>query len=344
VSMRAVRLVEPGKALQLQEIDVPQVGVNDVLVRVKAAGICHSDAHYRAGRSPVHPLPLTLGHEVAGVIEETGSQVRDFKRGDRVCLHYMVTCGHCKYCDQGREQFCTTGKMIGKYRDGGFAEYCLVPARSAFYLPSEVPFEQGAVMMCSTATAFHALRKARLQPGESVAIFGIGGLGISAVQLARAMGASDILAVDIKANKLALAQQFGAIPIHAGKTDPLQEVQRLTGGKGVDVALELIGLPVTMEQAFRSLANFGRLAIAGLSEKTFEIAPYFDLINREAEIIGVSDHLAQELDRLIRWAQAGKLDFDGVITGTVPLEAEAINQVLDRLEHFSEDLRVVVTP
>ena len=110
------------------------------------------------------------------------------------------------------------------------------------------------------------------------------------------------------------------------------------------MALELIGLPVTMEQAFRSLANFGRLAIAGLSEKPFEIAPYVDLINREAEIIGVSDHLAQEIDQLIKWTQAGKLDFDGVITDSVPLEAQAINQVLDRLEYFSEDLRVVVIP
>lgn len=342
--MRAVRLKEPGKPLELQELEVPEVGPNDVLVRVKAAGICHSDAHYRAGHSPVHPLPLTLGHEVTGVIEAAGPQVRDFKPGDRVCLNYMVTCGHCKYCHQGKEQFCTTGKMIGKYRDGGFAEFCLVPARSAFHLPAEIPFDQGAIMMCSTATAFHALHKARLQPGESVAVFGIGGLGISAVQLARAMGAFEILAVDIRANKLDLAQKFGAIPVHAGQTDAVQEIRRLTGGRGVDVALELIGLPVTMEQAFKSLANFGRLAIAGLSEKSMEIAPYFDLINREAEIIGVSDHLAQELDQLLGWAQAGKLDFDAVVTATVPLEAKAINQALDRLEHFSEDLRVVVIP
>src|SRR5947199_8300748 len=106
--MKAVRLIEPGRRLELQEIPVPTPGIKDVLVRVKAAGICHSDAHYRAGRSRVHPLPLTLGHEVAGEVEAIGSAVTHFHRGDRVCLHYLATCGECEYCQQGSEQFCTS--------------------------------------------------------------------------------------------------------------------------------------------------------------------------------------------------------------------------------------------
>ncbi len=342
--MQAVRLVEPGRPLEMQEVPLPELGAKDVLVKVKAAGICHSDAHYRAGKSPVHPLPLTLGHEVAGKVEAIGGEVADFQVGDRVCVHYMVTCGHCEYCDQGTEQFCTTGKMIGKYRDGGFAEYCVVPARSLFHLPAEVPFEQGAIMMCSTATALHALNKARLKPGERVAVFGVGGLGISAVQLAKAMGALEVYAVDIKENKLAMAQRLGAVPVDAARSDPVAEVRRQTEGKGVEVALELIGLPETMEQAFKSLAVLGRAAIAGIGEKHFEIAPYADLINREAEIIGVSDHLAQELNHLIEWARAGKIDLGEVVTEKVPLEAGEINEVLDKLENFSEEIRVVITP
>jgi propanol-preferring alcohol dehydrogenase len=314
-----------------------------VLVAVKAAGICHSDAHYRAGRSTVEPLPLTLGHEVAGVVEAVGSEVDHLKAGERVCLHYMVTCGHCEYCQKGNEQFCTSGKMIGKYRDGGYAEYISVPARSAFVLPEEIPFEQGAIMMCSSATSLHALRKARLMPGETVAVFGVGGLGVSAIQLARAFGARRVYAVDIKPNKLALAWQLGAVPIHAGEADPVDEIRRLTGGKGVDVAIELIGLPLTMEQAFKSLSIQGRLAIAGIMEHTFEIAAYQGLINREAEVIGVSDHLAQEIPQLIAWAQQGILDLSRVVTRTVPLEAGVINRVLDNLETFSEDVRVVIT-
>ena len=184
--MKAIRLIEPGHPLQAQEIDVPEVGPRDVLVRVKAAGICHSDAHYRAGVSPVYPLPMTPGHEVAGVVEQVGADVTKLEAGSRVCLHYMVTCGDCEYCNRGREQFCTSGKMIGKYRDGGYAEYIAIPARSAFVLPEEIPFAQGAVMMCSSSTSLHAINKARLQPGETVAVFGVGGLGMSAIQLAKA--------------------------------------------------------------------------------------------------------------------------------------------------------------
>lgn len=342
--MKAVRMVQPGLPLEMQEIAVPETGPRDVLVKVKAAGICHSDAHYRAGTSRVDPLPLTLGHEVAGVVEEVGEEVRAFRPGDRVCLHYMVTCGHCEYCDQGNEQFCTSGKMIGKYTDGGYAEYIRIPERSLFLLPEQIPFEHGAIMMCSSATSFHALHKARLQPGETVAVFGAGGLGISAIQLAQAFGAQQVLAVDIRPSKLERARGLGAIPVNASQVDPVEEILSLTGGRGVDVAVELVGLPSTMSQATRSLAVMGRAALVGISGDSFPVTPYHELINKEAEIIGVSDHLAQELPRLIEWVRAGKLDFSGVVTQTVPLEAGPINAVLDSLEGFGEDVRVVITP
>jgi propanol-preferring alcohol dehydrogenase len=342
--MKAVRLIAPGRPLEMQEVAVPTVGPKEVLVRVKAAGICHSDVHYRAGISPVRPLPLTLGHEIAGVIERAGPEVVNVKVGDRVCVHYMVTCGDCAYCSLGSEQFCVSGSMVGKYRDGGYAEYIRVPARNAFPLPDEIPFEQGAIMMCSSATSFHALRKGRLKAGESVAVFGVGGLGMSAVQLARAAGALDVYAVDIDAGKLEMAKRLGAIPVNAAQTDPVAEIKRLTGGRGVDVALELIGLPLTMQQAFKSLAVFGRAVIAGITDRTFEIAPYNDLLNKETELIGASDHLAHELPPLIELARRGLLDLSGVITDTVPLDAEAINAAMDRLERFGGDVRVVIVP
>jgi 2-desacetyl-2-hydroxyethyl bacteriochlorophyllide A dehydrogenase len=315
-----------------------------VLVRVKAAGVCHSDVHYRAGVSPVNPLPLTLGHEVAGVVEELGQEVTAFGRGDRVVLHYMVTCGDCIYCSQGNEQFCTTGEMLGKYRDGGYAEYIGVPARSVFRLPEEIPFEQGAVMMCSSATVYHALRKGRLKAGETVAVYGVGGLGMSAVQLARVFGALDVYGVDINRDKLGMAQGYGAIPINAAEVDPVAEIGRLTGGRGVDVALDLIGLPSVIQQAVASLAVFGRAVAVGLADKPTEIAVYRDLICKEAELIGSSDHLAQELPALIELARRGRLDLSGVVTGTLPLEAEAINEAMDRLERYSGDVRLVITP
>jgi len=344
MTMKAVRLVKTGQPLQMQEVSTPRIGEQDVLVRVKAAGICHSDAHYRAGVSPVLSLPLTLGHEVAGVVEEVGSQVSNVKVGDRVCLHYLVTCGDCYYCSTGNEQFCIYGAMIGKHRDGGYAEYISVPARNAFSLLDELSFEGGAVLMCSSATSFHALRKAEVKPGERVAIFGVGGLGMSAVQLARAFGALDVYAVDVDEKKLEMAESFGAVPVNAKAGDPVEEIRRLTGGKGVDVALELIGLPLTMRQAVRSLAIFGRAVVVGITDQSFEIAPYADLLMKEAQVLGASDHLAQELPLLLEIVRRRLLDLSQVITATIPLDAEAINQVLDRLERGEAGVRTVILP
>jgi propanol-preferring alcohol dehydrogenase len=342
--MKAVRLICPGEPLEMQSISVPCVGPRDVLVRVKAAGICHSDAHYRAGKSRVDPLPLTLGHEVAGVVENAGAEASEFKRGDHVCIHYTATCGECAFCENGNEQFCVAGAMMGKHRDGGYAEFVVMPARSVFRLSEEIPFEHGAIMMCSSATSLHALKKTRLKPGESVAVFGVGGLGISAIQLARALGASEVFAIDIKPGKLELAKRLGALPINAAQTDPVAEIRRHTAERGVDVALELIGLPLTMRQAIQALAIQGRAGLVGITDKTFEVSPYDEVLNKEAEIIGVSDHLAQEIPTLLEFARSGKLDLAHAVTRTVPLEAAAINAMLDRLENFGEDVRAVIVP
>jgi len=342
--MKAIRLIEPRRPLEMREIPLPPPGSGDALIRVRAAGICHWYAHYRAGTSRVHPLPVTLGHEVAGVVEQTGREVEGFRPGDRVCLHYLVTCGRCAACREGKEQFCATASMIGKHRDGGYAEYLLIPAENLFHLPSGIPFEQGAILMCSSATALHALKKARLRPGESVALFGLGGLGISAVQLARAFGAGEIFGVDLKPSKLALARSHGAVPVDASNGDPVKEILGLSAGRGVDVALELIGLPTTMRQALLVLANGGRAALAGITDKSFELVPYHELLNKEAELIGVSDHLSQELPELIEYARQGKLDLSNAVSRTVPLEASAVNSVLDTLEGFGDDVRVVITP
>jgi propanol-preferring alcohol dehydrogenase len=342
--MKAIRLVETGRPLELQNIPVPEPVYGEMLVQVKAAGICHSDAHYRAGRSPAGPLPLTLGHEVAGVVAALGPGVSRFEPGDRVCLHYLVTCGECAFCNQGFEQFCRRGAMLGKHRDGGYAEYICLPARSAFRLPEAIPFEQGAILMCSSATALHALKKARLRPGETVALFGLGGLGFSALQLARALGARQVFAVDIQPARLALARSYGAVPVDAAGADPVEAIRAATGGRGVDVALELVGLPETMRNSVRSLAILGRAALVGLAEGGFEIYPYQELINREAEIIGVSDHLAQELPELLGWVLEGKLDLSPAVGQTVSLDAAAANTVLDRLEGFRSAVRTVITP
>ena len=340
--MKAIRMVEPGKLLELQHIPIPTADEEDVLVRVRAAGICHSDAHYRAGRSSMGMLPITLGHEVAGEVEWVGAQVTGVKAGDRVCLHYNISCGDCYYCRSGNEQFCTTVKMIGHHVDGGYAEYIAMPARNAVPLPDEITFEEGATLMCASATALHALRRGRVKQGEMVAVFGVGGLGMSAIQLAKALGAVDVFAVDIKQDKLELASEYGAIPVDASRSDAVEEIRKLTRGRGVDVALEMIGLPVTMKQTIESLGVLGRAVIVGLSQMPLEIHPYQTLIGYETEIIGSNDHLLQELPLLIDMARRKVLDTSHVVSQRIPLDAEKINQRLDDLEQYTNDVRAVI--
>ena len=342
--MKAIRLVRVHYPLQMQEVNIPAPGPCDVLIQVRAAGICHTDVHYRAGLSPVGHLPRTPGHEIAGLVEQVGAQVSTVKVGDRVCVHYVLSCGECYYCSTGSEQFCVQGSMIGRHADGGYAEYVLVPQRNAVPLPDEIPFEHGAILMCSSATSLHALRKSKLKGGETVAIFGVGGLGVSAIQLARAFGALDVYAVDINPDKLRLAEEYGAIPINASSRDPVAEIRSLTSGRGVDVALEVIGLSQTMRQAVQCLAVMGRAVIAGISDKPLEIDTYRDLLGREAEVIGTNDHLLQELPLLLELTRRGKLDLSKAITRAVPLDAELINQVFDNLEQFRGDVRTVIIP
>src|SRR5436190_16101962 len=182
--MRAIRMLRGAAPLVEQIVDDPVAGEGEVVVEVRCAGICHSDAHYRADASRVR-LPLTLGHEIAGVIAATGQ---------RVALHYLMP----------------NGDMLGKERDGGYAERVVVPSANAIPIPDEVSFEEAAIMMCSTATALHALRLASFQPGQSLGILGFGGLGFSALQLARALDASRGVVGEVMPEQLALARPLGA--------------------------------------------------------------------------------------------------------------------------------------
>jgi len=342
--MKSVRMVEVGKLLELQEIAIPHIKEKDILVHVRAAGICHSDAHYRAGRSAMGALPITLGHEVAGIVEEIGSQVTNVKVGDRVCLHYNISCGDCYYCSIGNEQFCESVKMIGHHVDGGYAEYIAIPARNAIKLPDEIPFEQGATLMCASATALHALSKGKIKAGETVAIFGVGGLGLSAIQLAKAMGAVDVYAVDIKQDKLELASEYHAIPIDASRVNAVEEIRKHTKGRGVNVAIEMIGLQKTMEQAIDSVGNLGRAVMVGLNQQPIQINTYLQVLGKEAEIIGSNDHLLSELPLLVDLARQKILDISHVVSQVIPLNADKINQRLDDLENFTSDIRVVIVP
>jgi len=346
--MRAVRMTAPREPLADAELPRPIPGAQEVLVRVRAAGICHSDVHYRAGRSRVEPLPLTLGHEVAGEIVAVGEGVPETRVGERVALHYLVTCGNCLWCSTQREMFCERALMLGHFTDGGWAEYITVPSRNAMPVPDNVPLEQAAIMMCSSATSLHALRQGRLAVGERVLVIGAGGLGMSAIQLAQILGARQVVAVDRDAGKLVQARTFGAEVVHALSGDSPDElaaqVRDATQGAGVDVVLDLVTSEATIALALRAVAPRGRVVVVGLNDRPLPVDMYGGLIGREATLVGSNDHTLQELEELMRYAGEGRLRLGEVVAARVPLDAAEINGVLDALEEGRGVVRTVVVP
>lgn len=338
--MRALQITAAGAPLASVTLPDPVAGPDEVVVRIEAAGICRSDVHYRSGTRPVPRLPLVPGHEIAGTVIAIGDGVVDRAVGDRVCLHYLVTCGTCPACARGAEQFCEVGTMLGLDRQGGYAEQIAVPARNAHPVPANVGIEAAAVMMCSTATSLHALRRGRVGPGTQVAVLGAGGLGMSAIQLARVLGASTVYAVDIDDERLALAADLGAIPVD-GRDDAVTEIRSLGG---VDVAAELVGSSALMRDAVAMLAPQGRAVAVGITHTEFGLDPYRDLIGREAEILGVSDHLSSEIDELLQWAAEGRIDIGRLVTATIPLDQPAVEDALVSLERFGGGVRTVIRP
>jgi propanol-preferring alcohol dehydrogenase len=302
-------------------------GPKDVVIAVRACGICHSDAHYRAGFGNV-AVPRTLGHEIAGLVTAVGTEVTQLAAGDRVAVHYLLSCGVCDACRRYGEQFCASGQMIGKHCDGGYAETIVIPANNAIPIRANVSFEAAAVMMCSTATAYHALKVAGFRPRMSVMILGYGGLGASALQLAMALGASAVAAVDSVPEKLAAAHAAGAMVAVDGKT--------------FDIALDFTGRPEVVTAALRALSPRGTLVLVALSESTIAFNPYRDLLCQERRIVGCSDHLKEELSELMDLAAGGRIDISSVISRRVPLDAGEINRVLDDLDRGTSALRTVI--
>lgn len=341
--MKATQLHRIGEELKIDRVHVPKVGADDVLVNIKATGICHSDINYRDGVSPVGKLPIILGHEIAGVIADVGNRVEGLEEGDRVSIHYVISCGNCVFCRVGRENLCEKYQMIGKDVNGGFAQCIKVPARNVLKLPKSVPLEQGAIIGCAVSTAFHALRRGRVTGRNTVMIYGIGGVGVHAVQLAaKIFKARKIIAVDISDRKLRLAKKLGANDIvNASEEDPIERIKEITGGRLADVALEFVGLRKTIEKAIDCVGKGGKMVIVGVGPEDIRVSPYKTMITKEMELIGVNDHLKSEIAQLINFIGSGKIDLSDSITHRVSLEN--VNQGMEILEKkIRNPIKVVV--
>ena len=345
--MRAVRYHRGETGVRCEDVPVPEPGPGEVLIRVEAAGLCGTDVSiaYGYGQRMVSLPVLTLGHEAAGTIAATASAAGPWQAGDRVAVSPIITCGHCKYCDRGASQTCNDATVFGLGRDGALAEYLTAPVTALVRLPANVAAPVGAIVTDAVATPYHALlERARLEPGESVAVFGIGGLGQHAVQLARLAGASPIIAVDVRDDQLKLALANGAdAVVDATAGDVPEAVRRANGGRGVDVAGEFVGQAASIEAAFASLTKGGRAVVAGLGAEPVTLPPSAMFAMREMSLLGSGGFSRHTIERLLSLASSGRLALEESISHHVPLESadEALRMLRDKTEPVR---RVVVRP
>ncbi|MBF5033187.1 MULTISPECIES: alcohol dehydrogenase AdhP [unclassified Micromonospora] len=283
--MRASVVTAFDRPMEITERPVPEVGPGEILVRVEASGLCHTDIHAARGEWPVKPAPpFVPGHEGVGLVERVGPGVTEHAVGDRVALPWLGwACGTCAYCVTGWETLCESQRNTGYSIDGAHAEYAVASARYAVRVPDGVdPFE-AAPLTCAGVTTYKAVKVAGVRPGERVAIFGIGGLGHLAQQYAQIFGAETV-AVDVTAEKLELATSLGAAhTVDAATTDP---VERITALGGVDVAIVLAASPRVIEQAHRSLRRGGRLVLVSLPADNAITLPVFETVLKGITVLG----------------------------------------------------------
>lgn len=345
-TMLAARLVRPGAPLRIEEVPIPTPAYDEVLVRVQACGLCGTDLHLAVeGDLPVERTPITLGHEAAGIVAEVGDGVSQFKQADRVALFPAASCGACRYCLAGRESLCDVSKVYGMARDGALAHYVTAPARSVLHLPESIPFDVGAIVSDGVATPFHALRaRGALRAGETVGVFGCGGLGSHAILLAKMMGASRIIAVDVDAVALERASLFGAeLVLNPQETDTVKAIRKHLGGSGLDLALEFVGRPETVELSLRSLGKGGRAVVVGVGMGKPTLPPLVAFVGREQALLGSFGMDRADIEDLYSLIDAGRLDLSESISARYPLE-EA-DAALQHLANKAKSVvRVVVEP
>jgi D-arabinose 1-dehydrogenase-like Zn-dependent alcohol dehydrogenase len=334
--MKALVLKELGGPLRLEDLPMPQPGPGEVLVRVRACGLGLTLVWNRNGRGGTSgKLPRIIGHEIAGVVTQVGPSVDGFKAGDRVNVYYYLTCGNCRWCNRGRDDLCEhQAGVVGRQIDGGLAEYVKLPVRNVCPIPPAVSDVDAAVTADAVATPVHVLReRAQLRAPDTVLVVGAGGgVGIHMVQMAKVLGASRVMAVDINAEKLALAKQNGADDvINSREVGFDEEVRRLTEGRGVDVVVEMVGLTETMEQSLRSLGTGGRLVLVGTYDGNAVLPVTQNSLRGECIVTGSRYCARHELAEALELVAQGRIR--PAVTRICQLEeADAVLRSIERME------------
>jgi len=355
--MKAAVLYEAGKPLVIEDIKLAPPKAGEVRVKVAANGACHSDLHVMTGDMRM-PLPIVLGHEGAGIIEEVGPGVASVKQGDHVVLSFSPVCGHCYYCTQGTPHLCETRpKALGTLLDGttrlskngqdishfaftaSFAEETVVPESCAIKIREDVPLDRACFVGCGTMTGIGAaINTANVQPGTSVAVIGCGGVGLNVIQGAALAGARQVIAIDLLPKKLDFAKIFGATHfVNPSQDDPFKAVMDLTGGRGVDYAFEVISTAKTIELAFKMTARRGTCTIVGVSPEGARLSLNPNVFTMmEKKLIGSyygSTRPRVDMPRFIDMYMDKKIKIDELVSQTFPLEK--VNEAYDLLKQGS---------
>lgn len=352
------------KPLTIEEVELDPPGFEEVLIKIKAAGICHSDLSVVDGNRP-RPVPMVLGHEASGVIEEVGEHVTDFKKGDHVVFAFLPTCGHCKFCQSGRPALCEPGAKANNdgtllngdrkiHKDGkyyyhhigvsGFADYTVASIHSLVKIDKEIPFEVAALFGCAVMTGVGAVvHTGEFHAGESVLVVGLGGVGLAAIMGANAAGASKIIAADISESKLKLAKDFGVDAfVNSADDKALDQVKELTNN-GVDLSVEFAGAMPALDFAFNATARGGRTVTGALPnpKERYSLNP-LTLVGQEKSLKGCylgSCVPRVDIPNFMQMYKAGRLPVDKLITHRIKLED--INEGFERLA-AGEAIRQVI--
>jgi 2-desacetyl-2-hydroxyethyl bacteriochlorophyllide A dehydrogenase len=320
------------RTLALDEVDVPRPGPDEVLVQVTANGLCHTDVTYYEAQIPesLQRYPLILGHEAAGTVVALGSEVEHLNVGDSVLLPPVYGCGECDYCTVGLDNLCRKSIMLGGTRDGAYARYIALPAQFAFTMNPEVELERACVAADAVSTVYYALReRVQMQPGDSVAVFGVGGLGLAALNVARALGASTLYAVDIRDESLEAAGRLGAETVNSSGQEKIYKQLKKMSGDGIRIALDCVGLGTTIAEAFNTVTKGGEVAVIGftLDNVTLRAGSFMGLQKRVGGSWGCPTRLFPQVVDLV---ESGQLDLDVLVSRVY--ELEDIEQAFKDLE------------
>jgi D-arabinose 1-dehydrogenase-like Zn-dependent alcohol dehydrogenase len=343
--MRAARYRRATRSLSVEDVDIPRPGPGEVLVRVMACGICLSDVHLLDGSLGTSREVVTPGHECAGVVVEVGGRVPRWRAGQGVVIAGGRACGRCANCALGRADRCLQFQVMGFEYDGGWAEYVVVPYQVLTPIPASLPFEQAAILADAVSTPYAGLvDRGALRPGESVGLWGIGGLGVHAVQIARMIGAAPIVAVDTLAAARERALAFGAdVALDPATDDVPARVRELTAGLGLDLAVDLVGANAVLAQAAASIGRFGRVVMIGLSPEPVQLGPGVLFGVQSQSLLGHLGYRKEHLDQLVTLVGARRLDVSRSVSDVLPLE-DVARGVARLASKEGNPIRLVVRP